>query len=298
MGFARRGLAAAVLVTAAAYAGVLGVTTSANAAACAGADGVTVVVDFHDLGGGLQQTCDTDGGGRDAASLFVRAGYELTPVQRQPAFVCRINGVPADDPCVNTPPADAYWTLWWSNGTDGRWSYSTLAASSLKIPEGGFVAFSWNRGSGQDKPGVAPGAHAEASPTPKPTPKPTPTSSPKATPTPQPTQAPPAPTSAAPSPSPTTPADSPASPTATKKASDSPSDTPKATDPASESSATTESPSAVAATESDATATNGSSQQVEPVPTWLVVAVIAGLLAGAVAIAVVRRRRHGTEAGP
>ncbi len=39
--------------------------------------------------------------------------------------------MPADDPCVNTPPADAYWGLWWSDGTTGKWTYSSLGAASL-----------------------------------------------------------------------------------------------------------------------------------------------------------------------
>ena len=53
-------------------------------------------------------------------------GFSLTYVQRQPGFVCRINGAPASDPCVNTPPADAYWGLWWSDGKSGSWTYSSV----------------------------------------------------------------------------------------------------------------------------------------------------------------------------
>ena len=282
-----RRLVAAALVAAAAYAGASTTPAVAAAGGCPDAEGVTVVVDFHDLGGGLQQTCDVDGGGRDAESLFVRAGYALTKVQRQPAFVCRINGVPADDPCVNTPPADAYWTLWWSDGTDGRWSYSSLAASGLKIPEGGYVAFSWNEGSGQDKPGMTPKPRAAPSPTPTSKPSKTPTAKPTPTPTaPATTSAPPSATSA---PTPTA--------SATKTASAKPTKKPK---PSEATSPTTDpmSSASVAPTDEDTDLTEQTSVQDSAVPAWVVFLVIGGLLMGAVAIAVVRRRRHRTPLGP
>ena len=118
-----------------------------------------MVVDFHGLGGGLQQVCDADGGGEKANELFTSNGFELTYVQNQPGFVCRIDAMPDDDPCVNTPPADAYWGLWWSDGTKAKWTYSSVGVGSLKIPDGGSVAFSWNSGPGQDKPGVPPPVH-------------------------------------------------------------------------------------------------------------------------------------------
>ena len=286
--------AAAVLMTAAAFAAPLGPiaepAAAASAGACSDADGVTVVVDFHDLGGGLQQTCDTNGGGLDGASLFARAGYELTPVQRQPAFVCRVNGVPADDPCVNTPPADAYWTLWWSDGTDGRWSYSSVAASSLKIPDGGYVAFSWNRGSGQDKPGTTPKARAGTSPTS--TPKPTPSPKPSASPTPRPTPTTAAPTTAPPSSEGPTPSPSP-SPTKSTKPTKKPKPSPSSTDQPTP----TDLPSDEA-TEEEVVGTGTSTGDAAPVPTWAVLLVVGGLFAGATGIAVARRRRHGSALGP
>ena len=91
----------------------------AVAAGCSGSTGVTVVVDHHQLGGGVQQACDADGGGKAASTVFPDSGFPLTYVQRQPGFVCRVSGAPASDPCVNTPPASAYWSLWWSDGKSG-----------------------------------------------------------------------------------------------------------------------------------------------------------------------------------
>ena len=105
---------AAAVLAAAAYAAAP--VPPASAAACSTGHGVTVVVDFHELGGGVQTGCVADGAGDTAAELFPAAGFSLSYVQRQPGFVCRVEGVPAEDPCVNTPPADAYWALYWSDG--------------------------------------------------------------------------------------------------------------------------------------------------------------------------------------
>lgn len=159
MRYAVRRLLAAVLLSGA---GLTGGTLAdpAAAAVCSSDTGVTVVVDFHELGGGVQTVCDPDGGGKTAATLFPANGFPLDYVQRQPGFVCRVSSKPAEDPCVNTPPADAYWGLFWSSGTTGTWSYSSSGAGSQKVPAGGSVAFSWQGSSSRAEPGVAPPKHA------------------------------------------------------------------------------------------------------------------------------------------
>lgn len=157
-------IAAAATLAAAAYAGLPAVP--ASAATCASADGVSVVVDFHELGGGVRTACVAGGGGDTAASLFPAAGFPLTYVQRQPSFVCRVSGAPASDACVNTPPADAYWALFWSDGKSGSWTYATTGVGSLKIPDGGYLAFSWTGSSARSTPGVSPSPHAASEPTP------------------------------------------------------------------------------------------------------------------------------------
>jgi hypothetical protein len=155
-------LVAAVVLTAAASLALP--AAPASAAACPAADGVTVVVDFHELGGGLQQVCDADGADRAASALFPESGFPLTYVQRQPGFVCRVSGAPAEDPCQNTPPADAYWGLWWSDGKSGSWKYSTEGVGSLSVPDGGSVALSWNGSSTKAPPGAAPPAWGPGEP--------------------------------------------------------------------------------------------------------------------------------------
>ena len=160
-------LAAATLAVAAA--GVV-VPSSARAATCSTASGVSVVVDFHQLGGGVQTFCDAGGAGKYADQQFADADHTLTYVQNEP-FVCRVDGTPASDPCTHTPPADAYWSLWWSDGKSGTWSYASSGVTSLKVPAGGYVALSWQKGNAQARPGVSPKPHG-VQPTSSPTTRP------------------------------------------------------------------------------------------------------------------------------
>jgi hypothetical protein len=279
-----RSLAAAVLVTAAAGLPALVLAAPAQAATCTDSGGVSVVVDFKSLGGGAQSLCDPDGGGQNAAALFTDNGYELTYAQRTPGFVCRVDGVPASDPCINTSPSNAYWGVWWSDGKKGKWTYSTLGVGSLTIPAGGSVALAWDDVEGQSTPGVAPPKTATATPSASPTVKPTPTS----TPTPTPTQAP--------TPSPTvTPTESP-TPTPTETPTPSPAPTPAPTESAtptpvpSPTPIASETPSGPAADEVEPTSA-GADADDGGLPAWVPIAVLVALFGAAAAVAVVRRRR-------
>lgn len=159
----------------------------AAAAVCGPGDGVSVVVDGRGLGRSLSSACDADGGGKTGSEIVPSVGYPIDYVQRQPGFVCRVSGAPASDPCVNTPPADAYWGLFWSDGKSGTWSYASTGITGLRIPAGGSIGLAWQDGSGRKVPGTAPPVASSApssEPTPKPSkPKPTPasTASPGAT---------------------------------------------------------------------------------------------------------------------
>ena len=171
-------LAVAALVAAAVG---VGVSAPAHASTCGTASGVSVVVDFHQLGGGVQRRCDRDDADDTAWEQLAGVHFQLTPVTRQPGFICRIDGEPADDPCVNTPPSNAYWSLWWSDGRSGKWTYSSTGAGSLKVPAGGYVGMSWQGGAAQAPPGVSPTPHAarpSSSPSPRPTSSPHPSSAP------------------------------------------------------------------------------------------------------------------------
>lgn len=147
-------LAAAAL---AAAAGLLLPAAPATAATCSGDTGVSVVVDGSGEQGGVRTSCVSDGGGDNAADLFA-VSHTLTRVQNFPGAVCKVDGLPADANCTRMPPADAYWGLFWSDGS-GSWSYSSEGVDSLDVPDGGGVAFVWQDGGDQDYPAVdAPGS--------------------------------------------------------------------------------------------------------------------------------------------
>ncbi len=168
-------LAALVAAVLTAAAGLVGLSSAPAAAALCSGGGVNVVVDFNQLGGGVQKGCDPRGANRKASDVFPAAGFGLTYASRQPGFVCRVKGTPKSDPCANAAPADAYWALYWSDGKSGSWSYSSTGVSGLKVPSGGFVAFSWQNSKAKSPPSASPrNSQAAAEPKPAPTKKPQP----------------------------------------------------------------------------------------------------------------------------
>ncbi len=187
----RRLLCALALVAASA------VPVPAHAAGC---DGVTVVVDFRGLGGGVQQGCAPGSPGSGVAALSA-AGFGYAYASRQQGFVCRINGKPGNDTdkCVTTSPATAYWSYWHAS-PGGSWAYSNQGAATY-VPARGSVE-GWAFGAGE-QPGTAPPAAPAPQPPappqpPVPAPAPAPVNPPAGQPRPVPptTTAPPAPSSA------------------------------------------------------------------------------------------------------
>ena len=161
---------AARLVAAAALAAAATVAAPAvpaSAATCDSDTGVSVVVDFTSLGGGIAATCVADGGG-DSAGTILEVHHDLTRVQQFPGAVCKVDGTPADAQCQTMPPTNAYWGLFWSDGSGG-WVYSSEGVDSLDIPEGGSVGFAWQDGGDRDQPGIAP-PQAEDEPSSSPSP--------------------------------------------------------------------------------------------------------------------------------
>jgi hypothetical protein len=126
----------------------------AQAAACSGTTGVTVVVDFTRVGGDVVTAC-APGDPATGLAALQGAGFAPTGTRRSGlAFICRINGLPtaAQDACVNTPPADAYWSYWHA-ARQGTWTYSTQGAT-VHNPAQNTVE-GWSFGSGQ-APGISP----------------------------------------------------------------------------------------------------------------------------------------------
>jgi len=263
----------------------------AHAAACSSAEGVTVVVDNGGLGGGVSQLCAENGGGDVAATILDEAGFDLTYVQRQPGFVCRIDGLPTveQDDCVNTPPADAYWGLFWSDGTSGKWSYATLGVGSLKVPDGGSVAMAWQGTDDRRIPSVRPPKNAPTSPSTSATPTQSPSQSPSTSPT---SQAPT--TSAAPTTQPTSTAPTTAAPTTSATSGES---SPTAEPTRSESPKHTKKPQKSPSAGESPDQTPVASGPIDPsspddgggVPLWVVLVVLGALGAGATWLTLSRR---------
>ncbi|OZV77044.1 hypothetical protein CA850_24850 [Micromonospora echinospora] len=164
---------AAVSVTVAA---ALVVPTPAQAAGTAGhcpdASGVTVVVDFNELGGGTVVRC-APGAQASGLAALKNAGFQVTGTLRWgEGFICRIEGKPsaATEKCVDTPPANAYWSYWHADN-GGSWRYSDKGVLNRRPPAGSFEGWSFSRDRSPDdapRPGVAPTRPAPPRPSPSP----------------------------------------------------------------------------------------------------------------------------------
>ncbi|WP_433221406.1 hypothetical protein ACQP00_20550 [Dactylosporangium sp. CS-047395] len=149
-----------------------------SAGYCPDASGVTVVVDFHELGGGVVIRCAPGGQGSGLTALQ-NAGFTVAGTTRWGlAFICRIEGKPtaASEPCVDTPPATAYWSYWHApNG--GTWTYSDLGVKNRTPPPGSFDGWSFSKNHTEGtapKPGVTPSRPAPPAPPPATTAQPQP----------------------------------------------------------------------------------------------------------------------------
>lgn len=127
---------------------------------CPDASGVTVVVDFNELGGGTVVRC-APGSQATGLAALKGAGFPITGTLRWgEGFICRIEGKPSADAekCVDTPPASAYWSYWHApNG--GSWTYSDKGVLNRTPPAGSFEgwSFSLNRDPNDaPRPGVTP----------------------------------------------------------------------------------------------------------------------------------------------
>lgn len=126
---------------------------------CTDASGVTVVIDFQELGGGIVMRCagwplPGNGTGLDALNA---AGIPVDGVRRWGlGFICRIYDRPSasesvpvknqtdyTEACIDTPPSAAYWSYWHSpNG--GSWTYSQYGVKNRVVPEGSYEGWSFS----------------------------------------------------------------------------------------------------------------------------------------------------------
>lgn len=130
---------------------------SSAARYCTDADGVTVVVDLQELGGGVVVRCAAGAGaGQSGLDALTAAGFSYDMPSRSPGLVCRIAGrpsgteqIPVDgddgyvERCDNVPPTAAYWSYWYA--TDGgRWTYSSAGPANRDTIAGGFEGWSFS----------------------------------------------------------------------------------------------------------------------------------------------------------
>ncbi|CCI52480.1 conserved hypothetical protein [Nostocoides jenkinsii Ben 74] len=137
----------------------------AGAATCSGTSGVSVVVDF----GARVQTGCAAGDPTSAWGALESAGFAVEGTQRFPTtFICRVAGFPTADvePCVQTPSASAYWSVW-SASAGGSWAYSSTGAATLNPAPGSVVGVAFGAGA---QPSVAPPAPPSATTPPATTP--------------------------------------------------------------------------------------------------------------------------------
>lgn len=109
---------------------------------CSTTTGVIVVVDFAHWGGKIERGCTatpTTGYQALHTAGFTTAGDDYDG----PAFMCRIDTkpTPTQTPCVNTPPASAYWSYWHADAGQSTWTYSQLGPMTYKPPPGSVTAW-------------------------------------------------------------------------------------------------------------------------------------------------------------
>ncbi|SEG76038.1 hypothetical protein SAMN04489712_111112 [Thermomonospora echinospora] len=113
---------------------------------CPDAGGVTVVIDFQELGGPSIVRC-APGPQDTGLAALQNAGISVTGTARWGlGFICRIEGKPgpSSEPCIDTPPASAYWSYWHApNG--GTWHYSDWGVKNRRPPPGSFEGWSFSK---------------------------------------------------------------------------------------------------------------------------------------------------------
>jgi hypothetical protein len=114
-----------------------------------------VAVDLGPWNGDIYLGCATNL--TNEYDAMVSAGYAVAGVQAYgDAFVCRIEGdpTPAQQSCVNTPPATAYWSFWYANAGQNTWTYSQQGVLDFE-PQPGSIG-GWTFGATTSQPALPP----------------------------------------------------------------------------------------------------------------------------------------------
>ncbi|HIZ38282.1 MAG TPA: hypothetical protein H9815_21095 [Candidatus Ruania gallistercoris] len=125
-----------------------------SGAGCADKDGVTVVVDFTDVGGEIEVGC-AEGDPASGREALEAAGF--TPADSTPGMICTINALP--DPCPEEFDG-SYWSYWYAE--DDAWTSYQVGADEAD-PAPGEVD-GWRYFDGSAGPQVAPAEAMAAAP--------------------------------------------------------------------------------------------------------------------------------------
>lgn len=143
-----------------------------HAGFCRTATGVTVVIDFQQLGGETYVRCFPSAARGTGLDALKGAGFQIEGVRRWgEAFICRIENRPSAveqiavegdggyvEHCLDTPPATGYWSYWHA-GNNCPWSYSQWGVKNRDVVPGGFEGWSFSLNATADTnpvPRVAP----------------------------------------------------------------------------------------------------------------------------------------------
>lgn len=125
---------------------------------CSTNDGVTVIVDFQGLGGGVVTRCAL-GAQSDGFAALANAGFVVTSAATSPGFLCRIDAKPgpSTDDCVVPSPVAATWAYWTAK-RGGSWAYSQVGARNPgTAPTGGVQGWSFSDGTNPPPRSAPPG---------------------------------------------------------------------------------------------------------------------------------------------
>jgi hypothetical protein len=104
---------------------------------CTATSGVILAVDFGPWGGPLLRSCGSTP--TTGYALLNQGGWHTVGTEHDgPGFICRISysgyrhdvqyPTPAQQACVQTPPANAYWAFWHAGPGQTSWTYSENGA--------------------------------------------------------------------------------------------------------------------------------------------------------------------------
>ena len=117
---------------------------------CGNNEDVTVVVDFGDLGGGVNVRCAPQGADGIKSGFDALEHANIT-YEQSGGYLCRIAGKPESGPCNNRPGAGPYWAYYYAKRGE-PWKYSSYGAGTRKPPPGSAEGWAYADADGHASP--------------------------------------------------------------------------------------------------------------------------------------------------